>query len=605
MVLCGCRVRASMSALGISCRRPSWSASVRVRSVSAARTPLSTRPSVEGQRHRLEAGRDAPARLQDRLDDRDPGEAAAEARQLGADPLAAVADPVALQAERLLHVLEDLPASPRVPRTGQGHLDEPLVLEASNPCGETAGGIRAGEGRRRPRRPARWSPRPRSTSTRSESGWNGWTLVRWWTSLPSAQMRSVPLLDARSCTVAGSASVKSAAPRHTEAPVRRRAALDPEARLRARREQGPPSGRVPGLGVEGLAGPPGPGDERGRRLGGDRPEHLPADQQPGRPLDVGHGPIEPEPLGREQARHAGPSRSGCAPRAGGSPRWGSASPGRPPPRPGRARPARRCTPARGAASRDRRARRRPAAGPAARAGVAANRGRRAARPGRGRGRGRGAGRPPPSGPACPRPTRPPGARPDPDPRAAPAPRSPASETPRAAATSTAAARTSGSGEPSLPDEPRRGPGQGRLAEVADRRGEHRAVLERIDQLEQLPRLRPSSPPGQSARAARRLAGVCDAVGDDPRPAGRAARRRRGRAATRGSRPRPPARAGRSRQRRRVASRVGTFSRIIRRSTASRTASSGSSSARSSAAAIASVRSQATVFAGRGAGRYPQ
>ena len=48
----------------------------------------------------------------------------------------AVADPVALQAERLLHVLEDLPAAPRVPRTGQCHLDEPLVVEARTPAAE-------------------------------------------------------------------------------------------------------------------------------------------------------------------------------------------------------------------------------------------------------------------------------------------------------------------------------------------------------------------------------------------------------------------------------------------------------------------------------------
>src|SRR5262249_40880337 len=78
-------------------------------------------PAVgEGQRYRLEAGRDAPAALQDRLDDRAPRARAAAARQLGADPLAAVADPVTLQALGLLHVLEDLPPAPRVARPGQG-----------------------------------------------------------------------------------------------------------------------------------------------------------------------------------------------------------------------------------------------------------------------------------------------------------------------------------------------------------------------------------------------------------------------------------------------------------------------------------------------------
>src|SRR5262249_10928175 len=80
---------------------------------------------------------DAPARLQDRLDDRDPGEAAAEPRQLGSDPLAAVADPVALQAKGPLHVLEDVPAVPRIPRTAQGHLDQPLTLEAGAAAAES------------------------------------------------------------------------------------------------------------------------------------------------------------------------------------------------------------------------------------------------------------------------------------------------------------------------------------------------------------------------------------------------------------------------------------------------------------------------------------
>ena len=46
ILLCACRVRASMSALATSCRRPYRSASVSVRSVSSAQTPVSTRPSA-------------------------------------------------------------------------------------------------------------------------------------------------------------------------------------------------------------------------------------------------------------------------------------------------------------------------------------------------------------------------------------------------------------------------------------------------------------------------------------------------------------------------------------------------------------------------------
>ena len=66
------------------------------------------------------------------------------------------------------------------------------------------------------------------------------------------------------------------------------------------------------------------------------------------------------------------------------------------------------------------------------------------------------------------------------------------------------------------EEPRRGPGQGRLAEVADRRGEHRAVVERIDHLDQLPRLRPLVAAGPDRQGREAIGRRVRAVGDDLR-----------------------------------------------------------------------------------------
>ena len=152
----------------------------------------------------------------------------------------------------------------------------------------------------------------------------------------------------------------------------------------------------------------------------------------------------------EQGRTPAPVGQDARPRGGGSPRWGSASPGRPPPRPGRARPARRCTPARRVASR------RSASAATASGRARGSRGARSeSRPAR-RTPGSGSRTSSRSGPpAAFRPSAPAAAaaaRRTPGSRSASSSctRSPASAEPRAAATSTAAARTPGSGEPSLP-----------------------------------------------------------------------------------------------------------------------------------------------------------
>src|SRR5207302_312576 len=77
--------------------------------------------------HRLETRCDRAAWFQDRLDDVCLGEAAAQPSQLGADPLAPLAEAVALEAQRLVGVEEDLTAVRRVAGTRQGRPRQPLV----------------------------------------------------------------------------------------------------------------------------------------------------------------------------------------------------------------------------------------------------------------------------------------------------------------------------------------------------------------------------------------------------------------------------------------------------------------------------------------------
>ena len=114
-------------------------------------------------------------------------------------------------------------------------------------------------------------------------------------------MRSVPLLDASSSTVAGPGRLKSETPRYA-GPGTAAPALDPEPPFGARPEEGPPAGCVPGRRLQWPAGPVGPGDERRGRPGRERSDHLPADHQPGGPLHLGHGPVEPESFAVGQAR---------------------------------------------------------------------------------------------------------------------------------------------------------------------------------------------------------------------------------------------------------------------------------------------------------------
>ena len=298
-------------------------------------------------------------------------------------------------------------------------------------------------------------------------------------------------------------------PRHTERTFGRRTSWTRSARLRARREQGPPAGRVAGRRLEGLAGPPGPGDERGRRLGRDRPGHLPADQTarspPGRRPRPDRARVArpgqgrtPAPVGQDAHREREDLRGGAPLRQvghrlalGGPAQLGDAR---------QRGELRLAVGERGDGQRQ---------GPRARAGGAANRGRRARTPGSGsrtssrsglagrlqaqRARGRRG--------------RPAHAR-VPIREQLPAPARSRRRPPRAAATSTAAARTSGSGESSARGaaaRPRAGTacrGGGSPRRAPGRLRAHRPARAAS-------RLRASSPPGQSARAARRLAGVCE------------------------------------------------------------------------------------------------
>ena len=216
------------------------------------------------------------------------------------------------------------------PRSGspgacQGHLDEALMLDGgtlatkshchSAGCGEEASSTKS-----------RFKPRPRSISNRSESGWNGRTSDRWWMSLPFAQTRSLPLLEARNWTLAGSdraKSVNASQPIPPSSSRRSRSAVAPRCPSRT----GSATWPAPRPANRRIAGQSASRNERLGLLGWDRPGHLPAHQEPGGTLHVGHGPIQLQPLGRgEQMCLSAPVGQGAHRRAGGSPRWGSASP---------------------------------------------------------------------------------------------------------------------------------------------------------------------------------------------------------------------------------------------------------------------------------------
>ena len=184
-------------------------------------------------------------------------------------------------------------------------------------------------------------------------------------------------------------------------------------------------------------------------------------------------------------------------------------------------------------------------------------------------------------------------------------RSLASETPRAAATSTAAARTSGSGEPSARRSRGVAPGRDGLPRWRIAAASTGPSSSASTSCEQLPRLRALVAVGPERQGRETIGRRVRAVGDDLRQEVGPLARRRGRAATRRSRPLPPTRAGRpgGAAGSRAASGPSPGSSAGARPAGRRRPAS--SSARSSASAIASVRPQATVFAGRGAGRYPQ
>jgi hypothetical protein len=69
----------------------------------------------------IEARDDRAAGLQDRFDDSDARESSADSQKLWTDPLATLTHPVALEAERLFHVVEQLATPLGIPNRCQDH----------------------------------------------------------------------------------------------------------------------------------------------------------------------------------------------------------------------------------------------------------------------------------------------------------------------------------------------------------------------------------------------------------------------------------------------------------------------------------------------------